>query len=179
MRSQDQFNTAVVKPIQRDPDAPPLDPKRVHVFYDPKGFLRATVEGQTYLDVSVVRVSPHTIEDGYIGLLSGKHDEIGIVPDPSELDEESQEVIGRELERRYFPTKITRVYEISEEFGATYWHVMTSRGERAFVARGLRDNVVYLSRNRILINDIDGNRYEIEDMGALDRDSRGNILRVV
>ena len=179
VRAQDQFNTAVIRPIQRDPDAPPLDPGQVHVFYDHKGFLRATVEDQTYLDVSIVRVSPQSVQDRYVGLLSGKHDEIGIVRDPTELDEESQNVIERELERRYFPTTIERVFSVKEEFGATYWHTMTNRGERAFVARGLRDNVQYLGKNSILINDVDGNRYEIEDLGRLDSESRGYVLRVV
>ena len=179
MRRDTAAGQATIKPIKCDPDAPPLDPRKVRIFYDHKDFLRATIDDRTYLEVTVVRAFPYSRAEEYVGLLSGRLDEIGIIRDPSELDEESQRVIENELARRYFPTIITRVLSISEEFGATYWHVETTRGERKFIAKGLRDNVTYLSESRILIGDVDGNRYEISDLGAMDSDSRTEILRVI
>ena len=167
------------KPKQADADAPPLNPEDVRIFYDHKGFLRATVGNQTYLEVTIVRAFPLSHPDTYLGLLSGRRDEIGIIQDPTELDEESQRAIENELARRYFPTVISRVDSVREEFGATYWEVDTDRGPRRFVAKGLRDNVTYLTATRILINDVDGNRYEISDLSALDANSRALILRVI
>ena len=166
-------------PIFQDPDTPPLDPSEVRIFYDPKGFLRATIKDRTYLDVSVVRAFPLSDENRYIGILSGRLDELGIITDPHQLDEESQIAIERELERRYFETHIIRVHSIIEEYGATYWSVDTDRGRRNFVAKGIRDNVTYLDDGRILINDVDGNRYEITVLNELDEQSRSMILRVI
>ena len=167
------------RPDLPDPDAPPLNPAEVHIFYDPKGFLRATVGSQTHLDVSIVRSFPLSHENSYYGLLSGRLDDIGIILDPTELDEESQRVIAQEMERRYFTTLIQSVNSIREEFGATYWDVETDRGHRTFVGKHLRDNVSYLSDKRILIYDVDGNRYEIRDFNGLDETSRSMILRVI
>lgn len=169
----------VQQPIFQDPDSPPLDPAKVRLFYDPKGFLRATIDDRTYLDVSIVRAFPLSHTDRYIGVLCGRLDELGIVEDPSELDEESRNAVEQELTRRYFVTYITQVEAVSEEFGATYWSIQTSRGRRSFVAKGLRDNVSYLGEGRILISDVDGNRYEIEDIAALDDESVSMIMRVI
>jgi hypothetical protein len=177
--STNAYQEAVTRPEVCDPDAPPLDPKEVRLFYDPKGFLRATVGNRTYLDVTIVRAFPLSSEDPYVGLLSGRLSEIGIIADPTGLDGESQAVIKTELERRYFTVRMRRVNSISEEFGATYWGVETDRGQRSFVAKGLRDNVTYLSRSRILIHDVDGNRYEIPSLAELDPASRSMILRVI
>jgi len=167
------------KPEFPDPDSPPLDPSQVRIFYDPKGFLRATVGNRTYLEASVVRAFPLSCEDRYIGVLSGRIDEVGIIVDPTELDEESQRVLKEELDRRYFHTKVLRVNDVSEEFGATYWDAETDRGRRHFVAKGLRDNVRYLDEGRILVVDVDGNRYEIPNLETLDEISRSMIQRVI
>jgi uncharacterized protein DUF1854 len=172
-------STGAIPPRQSDPDMPPLDPSNVHLFSDPRGFLRATVGDQTYLDVTVVRAFPQSVRDEYIGLLSGQEEEIGIIRQPDELDEESRKIVEAELEKRYFLVRIREVLDISEEFGATYWDVETDRGPRSFVAKGLRDNVTFLGNNRILIQDVDGNRYEIEDLYALDAPSRTMVLHVV
>ena len=177
--SPNAYQEAVTRPEVCDPDAPPLDPKQLRIFYDPKGFLRATVGNRTYLDVTIVRAFPLSPGDPYVGLLSGRLSEIGIIADPTQLDEESHRVIKEELDRRYFTVRIARVNSISEEFGATYWDVETDRGRRSFVAKGIRDNVTYLSQSRILVHDVDGNRYEIPSLAELDPASRSMILRVI
>jgi len=168
-----------MRPEVCDPDSPPLDPSTVRIFYDPKGFLRATVGDRTHLEVTIVRAFPLRTGDPYIGLLSGRLSEIGIIADTTKLDEESQRVIRSELERRYFTALIERVHSIREEFGATYWHVETDRGPRSFVAKGVRDNVTYLSQQRIIFGDVDGNRYEIADLSKLDPSSRAMVFRVI
>ncbi len=167
------------RPELPDPDAPPLDPKETRLFYDPSGFLRATVGIRTYLDVTVVRAFPLSLENHYYGLLSGRLDEIGIIMDPTELDQTSQDVIALEMRRRYFSTVVERIDSIREEFGATYWKVQTSRGERSFIGKHLRDNVSYLDDGRILVHDVDGNRYEITSLASLDEASRSTLLRII
>ena len=65
-----------------------------------------------------------------------------------------------------------------EEFGATYWTVETDRGRREFVVRHMRDNAHYLSATRLLITDVDGNRFEVPDMSKLDSESYDLLSRV-
>ena len=83
-------------------------------------------------------------------------------------------LVLEELEHAYLMPQIQRIYAIEEEFGVLHWHVLTDRGERHFEMRG-RDEVQPITPDRFLVRDIDGNRYEIADVRALDRWSQNLI----
>ncbi|NLN76267.1 MAG: DUF1854 domain-containing protein [Armatimonadetes bacterium] len=48
----------------------------------------------------------------------------------------------------------------------------TDRGPRQFILRGLRDSVHEIEPGRYLINDVDGNRFEIPQITGLDHRSQ-------
>jgi hypothetical protein len=50
--------------------------------------------------------------------------------------------------------------------------VDTDRGPRQFILRGLRDSVHEIEPGRYLINDVDGNRFEIPQITGLDHRSQ-------
>jgi len=156
-----------------------LDPKSVRLFCDPHNRLRAEFEGkQTFLDVQIVRTFPLTEPNRYIGILVGRIEDLGVIVEPMELDDESYKIVQAELTRRYFTTIVHRIESMREEFGATYWTVETDRGRREFVVRHMRDNAHYLSATRLLITDVDGNRFEVPDMSKLDSESYDLLSRV-
>lgn len=67
---------------------------------------------------------------------------------------------------RYFAPSIERILEIKEEFGYSFWSVETSAGLCRFtVGRGT--NVRLVSSKKVLITDVDGNRFQIEDISKL------------
>jgi hypothetical protein len=72
----------------------------------------------------------------------------------------------------------TRVLKATVEFGATYWHIETDRGTRDFVTQNLQENAQWLSPTHLLLVDVDGNRFEIPDVHALDHRSR-QIVRTI
>ena len=72
---------------------------------------------------------------------------------------------------------IERVYSVKEEFGTVYWKVETDRGEKEIIVRNLRDNIQELSATRVIITDIDGNRFEFADLTKMDSKTQGFILR--
>jgi hypothetical protein len=172
------YGEALAAPELCRPDAPPLDPNDVKVFVDPHGFLRATVGDRTYLDVTITRAFPLTHSDKYVCLLSGRLSEIGVIKDINLLEEQTRAIVQEQLERRYYLPRIDRIVSIREEFGATYWLVETDHGQRNFVGKGVRDNVQYVSSSRIIIQDVDGNRYEVPDINSLDSLSRSLLFRV-
>jgi hypothetical protein len=91
---------------------------------------------------------------------------------------ESYRVLQEELERRYFIPIIQRIYSLTEEYGQMRWDVETDRGRRVFYVRNWRDNVHELSPVRYLIVAVDGSRYEIRDLNALDGRSRAWLDRL-
>ena len=149
-----------------------FDPRPVRLFRDPKGNLRLTIlNDRSYLKVKVVKASPLSHPNQYICLLDGKDEEIGMVHDLRELDEDSRRIAQEELEGRYLGTTIRRIQSIRTEFGTSYWDVETDRGVREFVVKSVQDNILWLEERRLLVMDVDSNRFEVEDYEKLDRRS--------
>lgn len=154
-----------------------LDAKQMRVFRD-AGLARLTLENdRSWIKIAVARALPLSDPDHYLGFLDGAGKDIGILEDPSLLDPGSRQVIDEELAKRYFVPVIEKVYSVKEEFGTVYWKVETDRGEKEIIVRNLRDNIQELSATRVIITDIDGNRYEFADLTKMDAKTQGFILR--
>ena len=92
-----------------------------------------------------------------------------------DLDSQSCAALKVELDRTYFPCRITQVHDISVRYHVPTWDVQTDRGRRVFEIRSSRRDLHVLPGGRILINDADGNRYEIPDYRRLERISRAFV----
>jgi len=150
-----------------------IDPKNLRLFYEPKDRLRLTVEGdKSYLAVKPAWAAPLSHPNRYLSLLNSKGEEIAMVEEPSDLDEGSLAAVLTELERRYLTSTVRSIVEARSDFGATYWRVRTDRGERDFVTQSLQENAQWLGERHLLLIDVDGNRFEIPDIGELDGPSQ-------
>jgi hypothetical protein len=156
-----------------------MHPDTLKLFYHPKDRLRLTVEGdRSYPTVKPAWASPLSHPNTYLALLDGKGQEIVTLPDPAKLPRESWEVVQEELRRRYLTAIVTAITHAKQEFGATYWTVETDRGPRDFVSQNLQENAIWLSDTHLLMLDVDGNRFEILDVAALDAASQ-NFVAVI
>ena len=165
---------------EREPDYEFLDPKKIRLFRSDLGWLRLEVEGdRCYLDVKVVRAFPLSDPGHYYGLLNAKDKVIGLLSDPSELDPETREIAEGELKRRYFTPIIQRITRMKEEHGVVYGDIETNLGLRQFVVKGIRDSILDLGDGRVLIMDVEGNRYMVKDWPSLDDKSRRLLERVL
>ena len=150
------------------------------LFHEPKDRLRLTVEGdRSYPTVRPAWSAPLSHPRHYLSLLDGKGKEIVMIPDPEELSPESLAAVKLELRRRYLTATVTTITDARVEFGATYWNVETDRGPRDMVTQNLQENAVWLSDSHILLLDVDGNRFEIPDIDALDARSRDFIASIL
>ena len=76
-------------------------------------------------------------------------------------------MLEEQLNLRYFTPIITKVINIKDEYGYAYFDVVTDRGACRFTINVGGHAVVHLSETRILISDIDENRFEIPDVTKL------------
>ncbi len=102
-----------------------------------------------------------------------------MVKDPKELDPQSRKIVEEELDKRYLVSIIKKIRSIRTDFGTSYWDVDTNRGRRDFVIQGVQDNVVWLGERRLLLVDVDGNRFEIPDYSSLDKKSAALLEEVL
>ncbi len=157
-----------------------LDAHRVTLRRGPGGQFRCEMEGdRCYLDVRAAYCFPFAMPGQNVALFEGMKGEIGVILDPQELDRESRRVLHEILQRRYFVPVIERVKWVREEYGVVYWSVETDQGPRDFVCRDLRDAVTEVSEGRLLITDVDGNRFEIPDYTSLGRAVQTILDRVL
>ncbi len=147
-----------------------LDPQTVRLFrtHPADTTVRATIEGdRSWRDVRIARAFPLSDPDRFIGLRDGDDKDIGIFESLHGLDAESRAVVDEELERRYFTPQITKVHSVAEEFGVVTWDVDTTKGRRRFLVRNLKDSTFTLGASRVMMTDVDSNRYEILDAYTL------------
>jgi hypothetical protein len=154
-----------------------LDPKRLH-FFRHGALLRLTIaEDRSCLKVQVFRAFPLSNPKGYYSVRDGDGKDLGMIRDPSELVAENRELLDEELDRRYFTPAIQRVVSITERFGTVEWEVETDRGHARFTTRDLRENLIRPSRGRYIMTSVDGNRFDVPDIRAMDPQSREWLLR--
>lgn len=138
----------------------------------PGGLLSLEIGDKFYPKVDVHLAFPFSWPNRFISIWKPEGDEIGLIEDLSDLDANSQEALKQELNWRYYIIIIKRIISYKEEFGHAYWEVDTDRGQYKFVTRRRDQSVRSVSAVRVLIADVSGNRFEIEDITKLDNRSR-------
>lgn len=134
------------------------------------GFVSLDTDGKHYDRVQVFRTFPFTGKNQYISIREAdeKAKEIGVIHDlDKDVDEETAAILTEQTELRYFTPVITRIKNIKEEYGFAYFDVVTDRGECRFAIHMSGNAVVHLTDTRLLIMDLDENRFEIPDTGRL------------
>lgn len=133
------------------------------------GFVALKFGEKEYSRVGVYLTFPLTEPEEFISIREAdeKAKEIGIIEKLSQLDRDQQEMIREQVKLRYFMPTILKVLDIKDEYGYAYWNVATSFGACRFTTRMSGDAVITLGESRLLVTDIDGNRYEIPDFYQL------------
>ena len=139
----------------------------VHLGRTDDGRLVLEMGGTSQILGSVMAAFPLTQPHGMVSLRDQDGQELGILDDVRQLDPASREIMAQELERSYFMPKITDILDVKEDLGVVTWVVETDKGPRTFQVRRVRQNVRKMGRRRLVIKDVDGNRYDIRDWLAL------------
>lgn len=141
------------------------------------GFLSLRVGEEFYPRVQVVRMFPFSDKNQFISIRTAQErsKEIGIVENMGAVSKETAEMLEEQLTLHYFTPVIKKINKIKDEYGFAYWNVVTEHGECNFTIRMGGNSVIHLSDTRILIMDIDENRFEIPDVNALTASERKRL----
>ncbi|MFL2542497.1 MAG: DUF1854 domain-containing protein [Candidatus Latescibacterota bacterium] len=149
-----------------------LDPTKMRFFRSQRGSLILSLEGEEYTDLKIRRAFPFEQANSFIGVFDSNGDELGLLEDPQTLDDDSRQALLDELDKIYFHPKILTFSNLDEEYGVLRGQIETSSGPRQLEIRNYRTNVRMLSGGRAIVEDVDGNRYLIEDWRALPQHTR-------
>lgn len=136
------------------------------------GTLNAETEnGELFENVTLKRLFPINAINNYISVLSTEGKELFIIKDVSSLDRESEEIALKYLESYYMIPKILKVYGKKDKFGRLNIDVLTDIGDCTLEIANRNTDIKVREDGRVLFRDINDNRYEICNLGELDRKS--------
>lgn len=130
--------------------------------------LDVRVDGEWFERIKLHRCFPLSEPERYISVLDRDGKELAILDDLANMDVESRSLAARELDRRYFTPEIEHIEIMRQEAGMWFFVVRTQRGPSDFYVRNWRDSAFELSPGRWQITSVDGGRYEIPNVEALD-----------
>ena len=133
------------------------------------GFVAVTVNGEDKGHVNIIRTFPLSDADEYLSvrLPDGKQEEIGLIEKLSDFPEDVVSIISKQLKLRYFMPRITKIIEVKEEYGYTYWTVETDKGKAKFASSSGSAGAVIRHNSGVIVKDSNENRYIIEDLDKL------------
>ena len=134
------------------------------------GQLWAT-RGDEACAVRVRRAFPWSEPARFISLRDGSDREFAMVTEPESLDADSRSALESALAAVGFVFVVTAVSAIEEEVEIRSWRVQAVQGTRAFQTR-LDEWPRPLPGGGLLIRDVAGDLYRIDDLAALDAKSR-------
>lgn len=133
------------------------------------GFVGLTYKGISFDRVKITRLFPFTDSEKYISIRTADENskEIGIIEDLASMPDEVVSMLKKQLDLTYFTPVIKKILSIKDDYGYAYFHVLTDKGECKFAINMGGSAVAKLSDSRLIITDLDENRFEIKDVFAL------------
>jgi hypothetical protein len=154
-----------------------LDPRKLSFFMH-GAILRMTIaDDRSYLKVNILRAFPLSEPDRFLSLRDGANEEVGLIVDPEELSVENRKIVAEYLGRHYIVPVVTGIVSARERFGTVDWTMETDRGLCRFTTRNLRENIQRPAPGRIILNDVDGNRYDIRNLDELSLEGQELLFR--
>lgn len=153
---------------------------RLYVEFDMARFTRKDIthvdmelyDGRKFENLEPHRLFPLSGLEKYITLLDGEGIEKAIIRDIRTLPEKERKIIENCLEEYYLIPKVTKINDCKEKFGVLSVDVETDRGHAVIEIRNILHGLKLLYGSRVLFRDSNDNRYEIPDLGKLDKKSR-------
>lgn len=133
------------------------------------GFVSLEYDGEKYDRVNFYCAFPLTDPENFISVRENTEEarEIGIIESLSDFPQEIVGILKEQMNMRYFMPKIKSINSVKQEYGFAYWSVGTDRGECRFTLSMHGGAIAQLSETRLILTDIDGNRFEVPDTTQL------------
>ena len=174
---------------RRPEPAVAVDGAKVRLDANPDGTLKLTTPGRTWRRVRIRLGRPLYHPDDFAtvlsvpegggwrghGHMSGGVREFALITNLPGLSPEAKKILEEHRVNHDLTCTILSVKSLAHQFGAAFWDVETDKGPRQFVIRGTTEHVRWLTDDRMLITDVQGNRFEIQSLNGLDRRSQYQI----
>lgn len=131
------------------------------------GLTLTLADVRSWLGVRIVRSFPLSERQEYLTFLNRKNDEIGTIRLLADLEPVSRRLAEEEIANRYLVNVVQGIHALRCEGDTLYLDVSCQRGQRECVVKATRETVIRLGNGRLIVVDVDGNRFEIPNLQHL------------
>ena len=145
-----------------------LDPAKARFYIKYDNFLCLDYDGETYENLKLHRAMPFKLPDDYISVQDMESKELFLIRSLYQFNEEQVKILTSVIQKRYYCPKISAIPSLKSKLGYLYFEVETDAGHKSFALRDATHNLRRLDDGtRIIVVDVDGNRYEIPDVAKM------------
>lgn len=152
-----------------------LDLKNAEFYVTPGGFTGLRYAGKDYNRITLRRALPIGHPMDYISVADKENKEIGMIRSLSELSEKQRNIVAAELDNRYYCPSVYEVKSVKDKLGYVYFELIIGREglkyKKNCAVKDVNRNIRMLDDDKLAIFDVDGNRYIIQSLAALDKKS--------
>ena len=145
-------------------------PGDVRFFRNAQGFLGLELksgEKTTHPRVQLRRALPLTNPSRFICVADMDDNEVAVLEDITLLDEDQANLVSAELDLRYYTPVVTEIRSIKEKMGSYYIDLSIGEHKKNAAVKDITKNLRQLPGSSIVLTDVDGNRYLIEDLSVV------------
>jgi len=145
-------------------------------FYEGNGgFTGLRYKDVDYKRIQLRRAMPDRYPSEYISVADHENKEIGMLRALTDLNDVQLRIVSDELDRRYYCPQILEVKSVRDKLGYVYMEMEVFAGgerhERSAAINDVNKNIRMIGSNRLIIFDVDGNRFIVNALDKLDRKS--------
>lgn len=152
-----------------------LDIGKATFYRNENGFIGLKYIGREIKRVHFSRMLPLKLPYEYISVMDNENKEIGIIRSVDQLSIDQAEIVRCELSKRYYCPVISKITSVKEKMGYVYIDAEITGGTRNFAVKDVSRNIRQLEDSRVIIFDVDGNRYIINHIEKMDEKSRRRL----
>lgn len=152
-----------------------LVPEEATFYRTPGGFTGLTYRGTDYPRVALRRALPIGQPMEYISVADSENKEIAIIRSVLDLQDAQMAIVSDELSKRYYCPEVYEIRSVKDKMGYVYMEMLVGsqndKHEKNCAVKDVNRNIRMLDDDRLLIFDVDGNRYIVSSLAALDKKS--------
>ncbi|MCL1986935.1 MAG: DUF1854 domain-containing protein [Firmicutes bacterium] len=159
-----------------EPDIGLMDVGKAEFYVTDGGFTGLRYADKDYPHIVLRRSLPIKEPMKYISVADHENKEIAIIKEVDQLQGEQKNIVINELDNRYYSPKVLEILSVKDKLGYVYieMRVQNKSGKEYSKNCAVKDvnrNIRMLSEISLIIFDVDGNRYVVEDLARLDKHS--------
>ena len=135
------------------------------------GFLGLELRGEYHKRVQLSRALPFSAPEQYICVADMEGKEIAVLESLDDFEAGQKELLEAELGIRYFYPIVTQVKSIKEKMGSYYLDLAIGEYKKTIAVKDISKNLKQLGGGKIVLTDVDGNRFMIPDVYQIQKKS--------